>query len=95
MSLENTNIVTPVDSSKYAAPMVVCKRNGKIRISADYSTGLNLAVEANQYPLPTPEEILSDCHNSIIISDLDLSIMTTVKNFLLSPLTRVFIDSNV
>ncbi|XP_059217666.1 uncharacterized protein K02A2.6-like [Stomoxys calcitrans] len=71
--LRKANIITPVDSSRYAAPIVVSKRNGKIRICADYSTGLNSIVEPNQYPLPTPEEILSDCHNASIFSHLDLS----------------------
>ncbi|XP_058975615.1 uncharacterized protein K02A2.6-like [Musca domestica] len=73
LRLENAGIITPVDSSRYAAPIVVSKRNGKIRICADYSTGLNSIVEPNQYPLPTPEEIMSDCHNCVIFSHLDLS----------------------
>ena len=52
---------------------MVSRRNGKIRICADYSTGLNARIELNQYPLPTPEEILADCHDKVIFSHLDLS----------------------
>ncbi|XP_059221513.1 uncharacterized protein K02A2.6-like [Stomoxys calcitrans] len=71
--LENAGIITPVDTSKWAAPIVVSKRNRKVRICGDYSTGLNNAIELNQYPLPTPEDILSECRNCSIFTHLDLS----------------------
>ncbi|XP_061400453.1 uncharacterized protein K02A2.6-like, partial [Musca vetustissima] len=71
--LENLGIITPVDTSKWAAPIVVSKRNGKVRICGDYSTGLNIAIEPNQYPLPTPEEIFAECHNCTVFTHLDLS----------------------
>lgn len=71
--LENNGTISPVDTSRWAAPIVVSRRNGKIRICADYSTGLNANIEPNQYPLPTPEEILADCHDKTIFTHLDLS----------------------
>ncbi|XP_037821229.1 uncharacterized protein K02A2.6-like [Lucilia sericata] len=71
--LQNADIITPVDTSKWAAPIVVSKRNGKIRICGDFSTGLKDVIESNQYPLPTPEEILSEVHECKVFSHLDLS----------------------
>ncbi|XP_037811622.1 uncharacterized protein K02A2.6-like [Lucilia sericata] len=70
--LEDAGIITPVDTSKWAAPIVVSRRNGKTRICGDYSTGLNNMIEPNQYPLSMPEEI-SHCHDSTVFTHLDLS----------------------
>ena len=62
-----------MDPSKYDAPIVVSRSNGKIRIGADYSTELNAMVKSNHYPLPTPGEILSECNNCAFFSHLNLS----------------------
>ena len=44
--LKNANIITPIDYSEWAAPIVVVKNpNGTIRICADYLTGLNKQLE--------------------------------------------------
>ncbi|XP_062713135.1 uncharacterized protein K02A2.6-like [Aedes albopictus] len=60
LDLLESIIITPVDFSDWAAPIVVVKKpGGKVRVCADYSTGLNAALESNNYPLPTPEEIFS------------------------------------
>ncbi|XP_040172579.1 uncharacterized protein K02A2.6-like [Anopheles arabiensis] len=72
--LQNLGIIETVDFSEWAAPIVaVRKPNGRVRICADYSTGLNAALEANHYPLPTPEEIFSQLNGSTIFSIIDLS----------------------
>ncbi|XP_065076057.1 uncharacterized protein K02A2.6-like [Ochlerotatus camptorhynchus] len=72
--LQSLGIITPFDFSEWAAPIVaVRKPNGKVRICADYSTGLNEALEANHYPLPTPEEIFAQLNESTIFSIIDLS----------------------
>ncbi|XP_041785534.1 uncharacterized protein K02A2.6-like [Anopheles merus] len=64
----------PVDFSEWAAPIVaVRKPNGRVRICADYSTGLNEALEPNHYPLPTPEEIFAQLNGSTVFSIVDLS----------------------
>ncbi|XP_053698601.1 uncharacterized protein K02A2.6-like [Sabethes cyaneus] len=65
--LQSLGIIEPVDFSEWAAPIVaVRKPNGKVRICADYSTGLNEALEANHYPLPTLEEIFAQLNGSTV-----------------------------
>ncbi|XP_062556763.1 uncharacterized protein K02A2.6-like [Armigeres subalbatus] len=72
--LQRLNIISPVDFSDWAAPIVVVKKpGGKVRLCADYSTGLNAALETNNFPLPTPEEIFSKVSGSKIFSIIDLS----------------------
>jgi hypothetical protein len=72
--LEREGIISRINYADSAAPIVVVKKkNGKIRIAADYSTGLNRALEFYHYPLPTPQTIfatLSDCDT---FSHIDLS----------------------
>ncbi|XP_041774194.1 uncharacterized protein K02A2.6-like [Anopheles merus] len=72
--LQSLGILEPVDFSEWAAPIVaVRKPNGRVRICADYSTGLNEALEPNHYPLPTPEEIFAQLNGSTVFSIVDLS----------------------
>ncbi|XP_062713141.1 uncharacterized protein K02A2.6-like [Aedes albopictus] len=67
--LQTLGIISPIDFSEWA----VRKPNGKVRICADYSTGLNEALESNHYPLPTPEEIFAQLNGSVVFSVIDLS----------------------
>lgn len=72
--LQQLGVVTPVDTSEWAAPIVVVKKpNGQIRICADYSTGLNDVLEPHQYPLPKPDDIFAKLANSTVFSHIDLS----------------------
>ncbi|XP_061509326.1 uncharacterized protein K02A2.6-like [Anopheles gambiae] len=72
--LQSLGIITPIDFSEWAAPIVAIRKpNGKVRICADYSTGLNEALESNHYPLPTPEEIFAQLNGSVVFSIVDLS----------------------
>lgn len=72
--LENQGAITAVDFSDWAAPIVVVRRsNGKIRICADYSTGLNDALEPHKHPLPLPEDILFKLAGGKVFSHIDLS----------------------
>ncbi|KAK6736007.1 hypothetical protein RB195_018965 [Necator americanus] len=45
----------------------------KIRFCADYSTGLNDALEQNQYPLPTPEDTFTKLNGGRYFSQLDVA----------------------
>ena len=49
------------------------KKDYKIRIFADYSTGLNDCLKEINHPLPTTEEILANLNGGRIFSKLDLS----------------------
>ncbi|XP_062558508.1 uncharacterized protein K02A2.6-like [Armigeres subalbatus] len=72
--LQSLGIITPVDFSQWAAPIVVVKKpGGKVRICADYSTGLNAALEANHYPLPVPDDIFTKLNKCRYFSVIDLS----------------------
>ena len=72
--LQSLGVITPVDFSDWAAPIVAVKKpNGKIRICGDYSTGLNDVLESHRYPLPRPEDIYNKMSNSILFTHIDLS----------------------
>lgn len=72
--LEGLGIISPVDYSDWAAPVVVVRKaNGQIRICGDYSTGLNAALHPHEYPLPLPQDIFSKLARCKIFTQLDLS----------------------
>lgn len=72
--LQSLGIISPISYSEWAAPIVaVRKPNGKVRICADYSTGLNDALESNQHPLPLPQDIFARLADKKIFSQIDLS----------------------
>ncbi|XP_055622033.1 uncharacterized protein K02A2.6-like [Toxorhynchites rutilus septentrionalis] len=72
--LERLNIISPVNYSEWAAPIVVVRKaNGSIRICGDYSTGLNERLQSHQYPLPLPQDIFSKLAGCIVFSTIDLS----------------------
>ncbi|XP_062713307.1 uncharacterized protein K02A2.6-like [Aedes albopictus] len=72
--LQSLDIITPVEYSPWAAPIVAVKKpGGKVRICADYSTGLNAALEPNHYPLPVPDDIFSKLNGCRYFSIIDLS----------------------
>ncbi|XP_058449093.1 uncharacterized protein K02A2.6-like [Malaya genurostris] len=72
--LQKLNIITSVEYSEWAAPIVVVRKaNGSIRICGDYSTGLNAALQPNQYLLPLPDDFFAKLANCQVFSQIDLS----------------------
>ncbi|XP_039451060.1 uncharacterized protein K02A2.6-like [Culex pipiens pallens] len=72
-------VLEPVDYSDWAAPIVAVRKAQRnadgdpmVRICADYSTGLNAVLEANKYPLPTPDDIFAKLAGSKFFSVIDL-----------------------
>jgi hypothetical protein len=65
--------IEPVDYSDWAAPFVaVGKRDGKLRICADFSTGLNDCLELNRHPLHRPDHMLQSLNGCKFFSQLDM-----------------------
>ena len=63
-----------MDHSQWAAPIVVVKKkNGRIRLCADFSTGLNDALQLHQHPLPTTEDIFSKLNGGQLFTQIDLA----------------------
>ena len=72
--LEEIKIIILVTYSRWAAPiMVVKKANGSIRLCADFSTGLNAALEDHQYPLPTSDDLYTILNGGTCFAKLDLT----------------------
>ncbi|XP_061385257.1 uncharacterized protein K02A2.6-like [Danaus plexippus] len=67
-------ILTPVERSDWATPIVpIVKKDGSIRICADYKITLNKVLEIDRYPLPKVEDLLVRLHGGQRFSKLDLS----------------------
>ncbi|XP_063371511.1 uncharacterized protein K02A2.6-like [Cydia amplana] len=67
-------IITPVATSDWATPIVpVVKKDGTIRVCADFKLTLNKCLEVDHYPLPKVEDLLTKLHGGNKFTKLDLS----------------------
>ncbi|EGT45549.1 hypothetical protein CAEBREN_25839 [Caenorhabditis brenneri] len=72
--LTTQGVLAPVDHSSWAAPIVIVKKkNGSIRMCADYSTGLNDSIEQHRHPLPTAEDIFTIINGGKFFTQIDLA----------------------
>ncbi|XP_061716614.1 uncharacterized protein K02A2.6-like [Cydia pomonella] len=72
--LQRDGIITPVETSDWATPIVpVVKRDGGIRICGDYKLTLNRCLEIDRFPLPRVEDLLVKLHGGETFSKIDLS----------------------
>ena len=56
--MENKGVVRPVEVNDWATPIVcVPKTDGSVRIYGDYKSTVNPAIQTDQFPIPTLEEI--------------------------------------
>lgn len=71
--LEKRGIITPVSSSPYASPVVwVKKRDGTLRMCADFKVHVNKAISSDSYPIPTNEVVFSGLKGSTYFAKIDL-----------------------
>ena len=71
--LERKRIITPVQFSDWAAPIVpVVKSDGSIRICGDYRLTVNQASRLDAYPLPKVEELFASLAPGKSFTKLDL-----------------------
>lgn len=67
-------ILTPVSTSDWATPIVpVMKKDGTIRICADFKVTLNKFLEVDRFPLPRVEDLLIKLQGGAKYSKIDLS----------------------
>ena len=72
--LESMGIISPVQFSRWAAPIVpVMKQNGGVRICGDYKVTINQANLTDSYPLPRVDELLANLSGGKYFSKLDMS----------------------
>ncbi|KAK4468996.1 hypothetical protein MN116_000138 [Schistosoma mekongi] len=72
--LEKLGVIQPIIFSSWAAPIVVVqKANGTVLLCADFSTGLNNALQNHSYPLPLPEDLFIKLNGGRYFAKLDLS----------------------
>ena len=72
--LVQQGVLKKVDYSNWAAPIVVvAKKNGSVRICADFKTGLNEALEMHRHPLPTPDEIFARLNQGAWFTQIDFA----------------------
>ena len=72
--LESEGILEKVKHSEWAAPVVaVPKANGQLRLCGDYKVTVNPVLMVDKYPLPKPEDLMSNLAGGLRFSKLDLS----------------------
>ena len=72
--LERLGILQKVMHSEWAAPVVVVpKVDGCIRVCGDYKTTVNPVLVMDKYPLPRPDDLMSQLAGGQRFSKIDLS----------------------
>ena len=72
--LVKEGIVVPVDHAKWASPIVIVrKKDGSIRLCADFKVTINKFIDPNQHPIPNPSDLLTSIAGGKVFSKLDLS----------------------
>lgn len=83
-TLEKQNIISKVQESDWASPLVVVpKANGKVRLCVDYKVGVNPQLQDAHYPIPRIDDLLTALNSSTYYCSLDL-----VKAYLQVPVDQ-------
>lgn len=71
---QQQRVITPVFYSAWATSIVVTKKaNGTIRIYADFSTGLNTALEQHHYLLSVPADLFTVLNGGTLFAKRNLA----------------------
>ena len=71
--LEENGIIRRVEHAEWAAPIVpVIKDDGSLRICGNYKLSINPYLNVDQYPLPTPADLMASITGGKHFSKLDL-----------------------
>ena len=71
--LEEEGILTKVETSDWATPMVpVVKRNGKIRICGDFKVTVNPVLKIDHYPLLKIDDVFANLSGGQLFTKIDL-----------------------
>ncbi|XP_064482871.1 uncharacterized protein K02A2.6-like [Ornithodoros turicata] len=73
--LEKQGVISPVQQSQWATPLVVVPKNGGngVRLCGDYRVTVNPAITVAHYPLPLPEDVFASLSGGTHFTVLDLS----------------------
>lgn len=72
--LEKDGVISKVENCEYGSPLVcVMKKDGKLRVCADYSATINPSLEDFNYPLPRIDDLLRALQGGKHFSKIDLS----------------------
>lgn len=74
LKLENQGIISPVQHSEWAAPLVcIPKRDGSVHICGDYTVTVNQWLDVDQYTLPKTQDLFSTLAGGKHFTKLDLT----------------------
>ena len=91
--LQDKGIISPVQHSAWAAPVVsVLKKSGNVRLCGDYKLTINQASPTETYPLPHVDELLANMSGAKYFSKLDLT--SAYLQMPLDPASREYVTIN-
>jgi hypothetical protein len=72
--LESKGVISKIESSDWAAPLVVVRKSDKsLRLCGDYKVTVNQVVQSDTYPLPNAEDLFASLSGGEVFTKLDLS----------------------
>lgn len=72
-NLVSEGVLTKVDHSEWATPIVPVVKRKKIRICGDFKVTINPVLDIDEHPLPTIDELFASMAGGIKFSKIDLS----------------------
>ena len=71
--LEREGVIHKVELAEWASPIVVVKKkNGDVRLCADFKVSINKYIDPQQHPIPSPTDLLSTLSGGQLFTKLDL-----------------------